>query len=43
VHCYQLQKRKEIVEVMRYSGLKMILHHPILAMAHVLLKKNTKK
>src|SRR3989338_2735417 len=39
VHCYQPQRQKDIVEVMRYSGPKMIYHHPILALAHVLKKK----
>lgn len=39
VHCYQPQRRREIVDVMRYSGPKMIVYHPILALAHVLKKK----
>jgi predicted amidophosphoribosyltransferase len=38
VHCYQPQRRQEIVAVMRYSGPKMILKHPVLAMYHVLKK-----
>ena len=36
VHCYRPAKRKQIIEVMRYSGPKMIFHHPFLACAHLL-------
>jgi hypothetical protein len=38
IHCYETGMRAQIREVMRYSGPKMILHHPWLAAMHVLNK-----
>jgi hypothetical protein len=35
IHCYQPQMREKVKEVMRYSGPRMLLHHPILALRHV--------
>jgi hypothetical protein len=35
IHCYEPQMRKRIIEVMKYSGPRMFLHHPILAMHHL--------
>jgi len=43
VHCYNDMMRKRIVEVMRYSGPRMLLHHPLLAVAHLIDEKRTKK
>ena len=40
VHCYQPKKRQEIVDVMRYSGPRMTLRHPVLALFHVVRKKS---
>jgi hypothetical protein len=37
-HCYKPQMRKHIIEVMKYSGPRMLLHHPILAMRHLTSK-----
>lgn len=34
VHCYEPEKRERIRVVMRYSGLRMIYQHPILAILH---------
>ena len=34
VHCYRPAMREKIIEVMRFSGPKMIFHHPFLACAH---------
>jgi hypothetical protein len=39
IYCYTPQMRKRIVEVMRYSGPRMLLRHPILAMRHLHLKR----
>lgn len=41
IHCYQPAVREEIKSVMRYSGPRMLLHHPVLALRHLLdgLKK----
>ncbi|MDD6573157.1 MAG: nitrous oxide-stimulated promoter family protein [Thermoflexaceae bacterium] len=45
VHCYIPQKREKIREVMRYSGPRMLLYHPILAIKHaaVTLKEKQKE
>jgi hypothetical protein len=45
VHCYQPQMREQVKIVMRYSGPRMLLHHPGLAMHHAIdgLKKPKKK
>lgn len=42
VHCYQKDFRDKIKEVMRFSGPRMIFHHPILAIRHLLKKFFTK-
>ena len=39
VHCYKLEMRERIKEVMRYSGPRMLLYHPLLALAHLLDEK----
>ena len=39
VHCYKPEMRARIVAVMRFSGPKMIFHHPFLAVAHLLDEK----
>lgn len=41
VHCYKPDRRGQAKAIMRYSGPKMILHYPILALAHTMdgLKK----
>ena len=36
VHCYQPQMREKVKKVMKYSGPRMLLHHPVLAMHHVI-------
>ncbi len=36
VHCYEQNMRTKIKRVMRYSGPWMLLHHPILAIRHLL-------
>jgi hypothetical protein len=37
VHCYRPDRREQIRAVMRYSGPRMLIHHPLLAMHHMLL------
>jgi hypothetical protein len=39
IHCYNPDMRKRIIEVMKYSGLRMLLRHPILAMRHLRSKR----
>lgn len=36
VHCYAPEKRERIQAVMRYSGPRMLLSHPIMALRHLL-------
>jgi len=43
VHCYKPDLREKIREVMRFSGPRMILHHPIMAIRHVMETKKEKK
>ena len=43
VHCYQPRMREKIREVMRYSGPRMLLHHPILAISHVIAAQKEKR
>ena len=35
-HCYHPQMRAKIVPVMRYSGPRLMLRHPLLAIAHLM-------
>ncbi|MBQ3213023.1 MAG: nitrous oxide-stimulated promoter family protein [Alistipes sp.] len=35
IHCYKPQMREKIRQVMRYSGPRMIFHHPIAAIRHL--------
>jgi len=34
IHCYQPARREQVKAVMRYSGPRMILVHPVLALRH---------
>lgn len=43
IHCYQKEKRVQIKEVMRFSGPRMIFHHPILAIKHLIESKKEKR
>ncbi len=36
VHCYKPELRQKIIGVMRYAGPKMIYHHPLIAVRHLL-------
>lgn len=36
VHCYREDMRKQIKKVMKYSGPRMIFHHPLLVIKHVI-------
>jgi hypothetical protein len=36
IHCYQPQMREKAKKVMRHSGPRMLLHHPVLAIHHVI-------
>lgn len=42
-HCYKPEMREKIRQVMRYSGPKMIFHHPIAALRHLYYSKIKKQ
>ncbi|MCD8115881.1 MAG: nitrous oxide-stimulated promoter family protein [Oscillospiraceae bacterium] len=39
VHCYKPEMREKIRQVMRFSGPRMLFHHPIAAIRHVIETK----
>ena len=41
VHCYKPSMKKKVLDVMRYSGPRMMLHHPVLALSHLLDEKRS--
>lgn len=43
VHCYKPEMREKIRNVMRFSGPRMIFHHPVMAVRHVLETEKEKK
>ena len=43
IHCYKPGMRKNITEVMRFSGPKMATRHPLLAIDHLLKMRTTKR
>ncbi len=43
VHCYKPDMRGKIREVMRFSGPRMIICHPIMAIRHVVESKKEKR
>lgn len=43
VHCYKPAMREKIREVMRFAGPRMIWHHPVMALRHVIESKKEKR
>ena len=43
VHCYKPEMREKIREVMRFSGPRMLFHHPVMAVRHVIESKKEKR
>ena len=43
VHCYKPKMREKIREVMRFSGPRMVFHHPVTAVRHVIESKREKR
>lgn len=43
VHCYRADMRRQIREVMRFSGPRMIFYHPLMAIRHLIESKKEKK
>ncbi len=42
VHCYRQDMREKIRDVMRFSGPRMLLHHPVMAVRHVIESRKEK-
>ena len=43
IHCYKPDMRAKIREVMRFAGPRMILHHPVAAIRHVVETKTEQR
>ena len=43
IHCYNPKMRQEIRKVMRFSGPRMILFHPVMAIRYLFEKSESKK
>lgn len=43
VHCYKPEMREQIRQVMRFSGPRMLLYHPVLAVWHLVCSKKESK
>jgi hypothetical protein len=43
IHCYKGEMRDEVKTIMRYSGPRMLLHHPRLAFLHLLDRMKKQK
>lgn len=41
IHCYKPEPKEQMRLVMRYAGPRMLLHHPILAIRHLLNERKT--
>ncbi len=43
VHCYKPEMREKIRTVMRFSGPRMLFHHPVSALRHVIETKREQR
>ena len=43
VHCYKAEMREKICRIMRFSGPRMIFHHPVMAINHLIQSKKEKR
>lgn len=43
IHCYIKENREKIKKVMSFSGPRMLIYHPIIAMKHVIETKTEKR
>lgn len=43
VHCYKPDMQEKIKAVMRFSGPRMIFHHPVMAVNHLIESRKEKK
>lgn len=39
IHCYRPEMRERITAVMKYAGPRMLIHHPVAALRHVLRER----
>lgn len=39
VHCYKKELREKIIDIMRYSGPRILFRHPIVAIQHLVDKR----
>lgn len=42
-HCYKPDRKQKIKDVMHYSGPRMLLHHPMKAIKHVIAEHGAKR
>ena len=43
VHCYKPEMREKIRAVMRFSGPRMLFHHPVIAIRHMIETQKEKR
>ena len=43
IHCYGEAEGEKIWEMMRYGGPRMLLHHPLMALRHMLIEWRTRQ
>lgn len=43
VHCYRPEMREQIRRVMRFSGPRMLLYHPVMTVRHVVESRKEKR
>lgn len=43
IHCYQKEQQERIKRIMRFSGPRMLLHHPKVALCHVLQTRRQRR
>lgn len=43
IHCYNKEMQQKIKEVMRYSGPRMLMYHPVVAIKHLIESRKEKK
>ena len=43
VHCYKPEMREQIRQVMRFSGPRMLIYHPVLAVWHLICSRQEKR
>lgn len=36
IHCYKAHQKKDIQDIMRWAGPRMLLYHPVLAILHLI-------